>query len=94
MGRDGISDAYETGRGSIKVRAVAHGRGGLRAAGPLIVVTELPYQVNKARLAEKIAELVKSGKVKDIADLKDESEPRGHAAGDRPASAAPTRRSC
>ena len=58
MGRDGIRDAYETGRGSIKIRAVSsveEGSGG-RAR---IVVTELPYQVNKARLAEKIAELVK-----------------------------------
>ena len=46
-----------------------------------IVVTELPYQVNKARLAEKIADLVKLGKLKDIADLKDESNRHGHAPG-------------
>jgi DNA gyrase subunit A len=72
MGRQGIKDAYETGRGSIKVRAVTQieeGTGGRSR----VVVTELPYQVNKARLAEKIAELVKLGKIKDIADLKDES---------------------
>src|SRR6185503_8645263 len=61
MGRDGIKEAYETGRGSIKVRAVttieeaANGR-------QRIVVTELPYQVNKARLAEKIADLVRTGR--------------------------------
>jgi DNA gyrase subunit A len=76
MGRQGVRDAYETGRGSIKVRAVAQveeGTGG-RAK---IVVTELPYQVNKARLAEKIAELVKLGRLKDIADLKDESNRHG-----------------
>jgi DNA gyrase subunit A len=75
MGRDGIKDAYETGRGSIKVRAVCsveEGSGGRSR----IVVTELPYQVNKARLAEKIAELHKAGKVKDIADLKDHSSGR------------------
>jgi DNA gyrase subunit A len=75
MGRDGIRDAYETGRGSIKIRAVCsveEGSGG-RAR---IVVTELPYQVNKARLAEKIADLVRTGKVKEIADLKDHSSGR------------------
>jgi DNA gyrase subunit A len=72
MGRQGIRDSYETGRGSIKVRAVVdieEGAGGR----PKIVVTQLPYQVNKARLAEKIAELVRTGRIKDIADLKDES---------------------
>jgi DNA gyrase subunit A len=75
MGRDGIRDAYQTGRGSIKVRAICsveEGSGGRSR----IVVTELPYQVNKARLAEKIADLHKAGKVKDIADLKDHSSGR------------------
>jgi len=75
MGRDGIRDAYETGRGSIKIRGVTtveEGSGGRSR----LVVSELPYQVNKARLAEKIAELVKAGKVKDIADLKDHSSGR------------------
>ena len=75
MGRDGIRDAYETGRGSIKIRAVASVEEG-SAGRARIVITELPYQVNKARLAEKIADLVKSGKVKDIADLKDHSSGR------------------
>ncbi len=72
MGRQGIKDAYETGRGSIKVRAVTEVEEGANGRSK-IVVTELPYQVNKARLAEKIADLVKLGKIKDIADLKDES---------------------
>ena len=75
MGRDGIRDAYETGRGSIKIRAVCSVEEG-SAGRARIVVSELPYQVNKARLAEKIAELVKSGKVKEIADLKDHSSGR------------------
>ncbi|MEX0989965.1 MAG: DNA gyrase subunit A [Actinomycetota bacterium] len=75
MGRDGFKDAYETGRGSIKVRAVTsieEGTGGRSR----IVVTELPYQVNKARLAEKIADLVRTGRVKEIADLRDHSSGR------------------
>ena len=76
LGKQGIQDAYLTGRGSIKVRAVAtieettQGR-------QRIVVTELPYQVNKARLAEKIADLHRAGRIKDIADLADESSGRG-----------------
>jgi DNA gyrase subunit A len=76
LGKQGIQDAYLTGRGSIKVRAVAtveeNNQGRQR-----VVVTELPYQVNKARLAEKIAELVRAGRLKDIADLKDESNRQG-----------------
>jgi DNA gyrase subunit A len=75
MGKQGYVDAYETGRGSIKIRAVSSIEEGSQGRSK-IVVTELPYQVNKARLAEKIAELVKSGRVKDIADLKDESSGR------------------
>jgi len=76
MGRQGIRDAYETGRGSLKVRAVTQIEEGANGKSK-IVVTELPYQVNKARLAEKIAELVKLQKIKDIADLKDESNREG-----------------
>ena len=76
LGKQGIVDAYTTGRGSIKVRAITQieetPQGRQR-----VVVTELPYQVNKARLAEKIADLVRSGKVRDIADLKDESNRQG-----------------
>ena len=76
MGRQGIRDAYETGRGSLKVRAVTQIEESVNGKNK-IVVSELPYQVNKARLAEKIAELVKTQKIKDIADLKDESNREG-----------------
>ncbi len=76
MGRQGIRDAYETGRGSIKVRAVCTVEEGTQNRSN-IVVTELPYQVNKARLAEKIASLVQTGKIKDIADVRDESNRQG-----------------
>jgi DNA gyrase subunit A len=75
LGRDGIKDAYRTGRGSIKVRAVTSIEEGSNGR-QRIVVTELPYQVNKARLAEKIAELVRTGRIKDIADLSDHSSGR------------------
>jgi DNA gyrase subunit A len=75
LGRDGIKDAYETGRGSIKVRAVCTIEESARGTQQ-IVVTELPYQVNKARLAEKIGELVRTGRLKDIADIKDHSSGR------------------
>jgi DNA gyrase subunit A len=76
MGRQGIRDAYETGRGSIKVRAVTTIEEGTQGRSN-IVVSELPYQVNKARLAEKIADLVKTGKVKDVVDVRDESNREG-----------------
>jgi DNA gyrase subunit A len=76
MGRQGVRDAYETGRGSLKVRAVTQIEESSNGKSK-IVVTELPYQVNKARLAEKIADLVKTQKLKDIADLKDESNREG-----------------
>ena len=76
LGKQGITDAYTTGRGSIKVRAVASIEEGT-SGRQRIIVTELPYQVNKARLLEKIADLVRVGKLKDIADLRDESSGRG-----------------
>jgi DNA gyrase subunit A len=75
LGKDGIRDAYETGRGSIKVRGVCSIEEG-SAGRSRIVITELPYQVNKARLAEKIADLVKTGRVKEIADVQDHSSGR------------------
>jgi DNA gyrase subunit A len=75
LGKDGIRDAYETGRGSIRVRAVCTIEEGSTGRSR-IVVSELPYQVNKARLAEKIADLVKSGRVKEIADVQDHSSGR------------------
>jgi len=74
----GLKEAYETGRGRIVLRARTHfedfERGGERQA---IVTTELPYQVNKARLIEKIAELVKEKKIEGITDLRDESDKDG-----------------
>ncbi len=76
MGRDGIKDAYSTGRGVIRVRAQA--RTERMASGKLrILVTELPYQVNKAKLIEKIAELVRDKKIEGITDLRDESDRTG-----------------
>jgi len=76
MGREGIKAAYNTGRGQIKVRAKAHiePTGGNKHQ---IIVTEIPYQVNKARLIEKIAELVKDKKIDGISDLRDESDRSG-----------------
>ncbi|MDP9225486.1 MAG: DNA gyrase subunit A, partial [Actinomycetota bacterium] len=78
VGRQGITDAYASGRGSIKMRAVSEIEEGPKG-NPRIVVTELPYQVNKARLALKIAELVnaKEKKLEGIADLRDESSREG-----------------
>jgi DNA gyrase subunit A len=75
-GRAGIRQAYRTGRGSIVMRARAEieMRKGDREA---IVVTEIPYQVNKARLIERIAELVRDKKIEGIADVRDESDRRG-----------------
>jgi len=76
LGKNGISQAYRTGRGKIKVRAVTEiepmGNGRQR-----IVVTELPYMVNKAKLIEKIAELVRDKRVEGISDLRDESSREG-----------------
>ncbi len=76
IGRSGIEEAYRTGRGKIRVRAVssietmANGKS-------RIVVTEIPFMVNKARLIEKIAELVKEKKIDGITDLRDESDRSG-----------------
>ncbi len=76
QGRDGIKDAYTTGRGRIRVRAksqieqMANGKS-------RILITELPYQVNKSRLIEKIAELVREKRVEGITDLRDESDKSG-----------------
>lgn len=75
LGYSGIRRAYETGRGSIIMRAktmIEEEKG-----KPRIIVTELPYQVNKARLVEKIAELVREKKLEGITDLRDESDRKG-----------------
>ena len=75
-GAAGIREAYRTGRGRIHVRAKAEVEDG-EGDSPRIVVTELPYQVNKARLMEKIAELVKEKKLTGIRELRDESDKHG-----------------
>ncbi|MBO9470191.1 DNA gyrase subunit A [Endozoicomonas sp. G2_2] len=76
-GADGIREAYETGRGRIYMRARAHFEEVDERGKQAIVVTELPYQVNKARLLEKIAELVKEKRVEGITELRDESDKDG-----------------
>ena len=74
-GKKGIHDAYHTGRGIIKMRAKVSIEE--YAKGQSIVITELPYQVNKARLIEKIAELFRLKKVEGLSDLRDESDREG-----------------
>jgi len=76
-GRAGIVQAYRTGRGRIYVRARAEVVVDEAARRDTIVITELPYQVNKARLIEKIAELVKEKKIEGISELRDESDKDG-----------------
>lgn len=75
-GTAGIRDAYETGRGLIKIRAKANIEREHKGKES-IIVSELPYQVNKARLIEKIAELVREKKIEGISDLRDESDRDG-----------------
>jgi DNA gyrase subunit A len=76
-GRAGIVRAYRTGRGRIYVRAKSHVEEKEKTDKKSIIVTELPYQVNKARLLEKIAELVKDKKIEGISALRDESDKDG-----------------
>lgn len=76
LGRRGIEEAYRTGRGKIKVRAVTNIEP-MNGGKQRIVVTELPYMVNKARLIEKIASLVKEKKIDGITELRDESDRNG-----------------
>lgn len=76
MGRRGIRQAYETGRGSIPVRAQAEIEE-IRKDRFAIVVTEIPYQVNKATLQEKIADLVRAKEIEGISDIRDESDRSG-----------------
>ena len=76
MGTRGIRQAYTTGRGSLKIRSrytIEEKKGGRNA----IIITEIPYQVNKARVVEKIAELVRDKKIDGIVDLRDESDRNG-----------------
>jgi len=76
LGRSGIEEAYRTGRGKIPVRAITNIEP-MSNGKSRIVVTELPYEVNKAKLVEKIAELVKDKRVEGITDLRDESDRSG-----------------
>ncbi len=76
-GASGIYDAYTTGRGKIYLRARCHIEDINDSNRQAIIVTELPYQVNKARLLEKIAELVKENKIEGISALRDESDKDG-----------------
>jgi DNA gyrase subunit A len=76
MGMSGIHEAYTTGKGILHVRGRAHIEQA-KSGKNSIVVTELPYQVNKARLAERIAELVREKKMTGISDLRDESDRAG-----------------
>ncbi len=76
-GLDGIRSAYETGRGIIQVRARASVETEKRGERQSIVITEIPYQVNKARLIERIAELVREKRVEGVSDLRDESDRNG-----------------
>ena len=76
MGKDSIAEAYRTGRGKVKVRSRAEIEE-LPKGKQQIVVTEIPYQVNKAKLVERIAELVKDKRIEGISDLRDESNRNG-----------------
>jgi len=77
MGQEGIKNAYATGHGRIVVRARAHVGDAPGVGRRQIVITELPYQTNKAALVEKIAELVKDKKISGISELRDESDRQG-----------------
>ena len=77
MGREGIKNAFETGRGQIIVRATAEVEEVKRSGKLKIVVSELPYQVNKANLVEKIAGLIKTKRLEGISEIRDESDRKG-----------------
>ena len=76
-GRAGIENAYRTGHGQVRVRARVSVETNEKTAKESLIVTEIPYQVNKARLIENIADLVRSKKVEGISDLRDESDKDG-----------------
>jgi DNA gyrase subunit A len=77
IGREGIRNAYATGQGRVLIRAKAHIEEMARGGRYQIIVTELPFQVNKAALVEKIADLVKDKRMDGISDLRDESDRTG-----------------
>lgn len=76
-GTQGITDAYETGRGLLTLRANTHVEADEKRDRESLIVTEIPYQVNKAKLIEKIADLVHDKRVEGIADIRDESDRDG-----------------
>ncbi len=76
-GRAPIREAYETGRGIIRIRAKARIERQKKGDKEVIIVSEIPYQVNKVKLIERIAELVKDEKIKGISDIRDESDREG-----------------
>ena len=76
VGRDNIKQAYSTGRGRLVVRGLAHIEE-MKGNRYQIIITEIPYQVNKTSLIERIAELVREGKIDAISDLRDSSDRRG-----------------
>ena len=77
LGRSGIRSAYETGRGSVLMRSKVHNET-IRGEREALVVTEVPYQVNKASMIEKMAELVRDKRVEGISDIRDESDRDGY----------------
>lgn len=77
LGRSGIRSAYETGRGSVLMRGKVHTET-IRGEREALIVTEVPYQVNKATMVEKIAELVRDKRVEGISDIRDESDRNGY----------------
>ncbi|CAN7487233.1 DNA gyrase subunit A [Devosia sp. Root413D1] len=76
LGRSGIRQAYETGRGAILIRGKAHTEE-MRKEREAIIITEIPYQVNKATMIEKMAELVRDKRIEGISDIRDESDRNG-----------------
>ena len=76
LGLDGIKEAYDTGRGKVKMRGTAHVEPSNKGRDSLII-TEIPYQVNKASLIEKIADLARDKKIEGIAELRDETDKDG-----------------
>jgi DNA gyrase subunit A len=77
LGRSGIRSAYSTGRGSVVMRGKVHNET-IRGERQALVVTEVPYQVNKANMVEKIAELVRDKRIEGISDIRDESDRDGY----------------
>ena len=76
-GLDGVRDAYRTGRGSVQIRARAFVEKAKKGDRESIVITEIPYQVNKSRLIERIAELARDKEIEEISDIRDESDRDG-----------------